>query len=308
MFKRLIMPAALVAVLAAISLVAAPLRPVVVFGASGSISVTPATQPVASGSTFTVTLTQSSDGATTGAEATITFDPSLLQLQRIDPGPAYANATLLFGRVPGSDTGQAGQPQTPDEAAAEANQTGSILNATTFLAPGTGTVPAGDNPFLVLTMQAVGAAGSSPISLTKMEMLDDQYNSLVVTGADGQVVVGGAGAPPPATQSGAPTPPAAASSTAAGSTTPAVGATPSPAGATPITTVLSASKAPSLKTAAFAISPATQNVAKEATFTFDVTQQVDGATSNAQASLRNSRATATSNPTHSTEMPVTNSR
>ncbi len=286
MFRRRIAPTALAVAIAATAFVAAPSRPGTVFAASGSIAVSPATQPVAPGSTFVVTLVQSAAGGTAGAQATVTFDPSIIQLQDIQPGPAYASATLLFGRVPGSDTGQAGQPQTPDEAKAEANQTGVLLNAATFLNPGTGSVPGGDTPFLLLTLQAVAAAGTSPIRLSKMEMLDDQYNSLVVSGTDGSVVIGGAGAPPPAATIGAPptvapgaTPPAAAQ------TSPAAGATTPLATKTALSGVAGASKAPSLKSASFAVSPATQKVAKEATFSFAVTQKIDGAASNAQANV-----------------------
>lgn len=290
MFRRLFASAAVIAT-AATLIVAAPARSASAFAASGSIAVTPATQPVAPGGSVSVTLTQSSAGGTAGAEATIAFDPSIVQLQDVQPGPAYASATLLLGSVPGGATGNdAGAPPTVAEAVAQANQTGILTNATTFLAPGTGTVPAGDNVFLVLTMQAVAASGSSPIKLSKLEMLDDQYSDLTVTSADGVVVVGGAGAPPPA-----PSAPAAASSTQAAATpapantpqaSPAANATGKPAASsTPASGVAGASAAPSLKSATFAVSPATQKVAKEATFTFAVTQLVDGAASNAQADV-----------------------
>ena len=288
MLRRLFASAAAM-VTAATLIVAAPARSTPVFAATGRIAVAPATLPVAPGGSVTVTLTQSSASATTGAEATITFDPSIIQVQDIQAGAGYASAALLFGRVPGSDTGQAGQPQTPEEAIAEANQTGVIANATTFLAPGTGTVPAGDNVFLVLMVKAVAATGTSPISLSKMEMLDDQYADLAVTGADGTVVVGGAGAPAPAPSApvGAPTqaaPTQAAATTAQAS--PAANATAKPAAsATAASGVAGISAVPSLKNATFAVSPATQKVAKEATFAFAVTQLVDGAVSNAQADV-----------------------
>jgi hypothetical protein len=260
---------------------AAPARVAPVHAASASIAVTPASAGVAPGGTVAVTLTQTSDGGTTGAEATVTFDPSIVQLVDVQAGPVYAGASLLFGRVPGSDTGQAGQPQTPEEAVVEANQTGVLLNATAFFAPGTGTVSAGTNPFLVLTMKAVAPAGTSPITLSKMEMLDDQYSDLVVTGTDGAVVVGGAPAPAPTTAPvGATTAAAAtpAAATSASAQTPA-------ATRTAQSGVAGTSKAPILKTASFAISPATLKVAKEETFTFTITQQVDGAATSAQAKL-----------------------
>jgi len=191
--------------------------------------------------------------------------------------------------VPGGATGNdAGTPLTVDEAVAQANQTGVLTNATTFLAPGTGSVGAGDNVFLTLTMQAVAASGSSPISLSKMEMLDDQYSDLSVTGTDGAVVVSGAGAPPPPPSApvGAPSQTAATPAVTTAQASPAANATPKPAAsATASSGVLGVSAAPSLKNATFAVSPATQKVAKEATFTFAMTQLVDGSASNVQADV-----------------------
>ena len=115
-------------------------------------------------------------------------------------------------------------------------------------------------------------------------MIDDQYGEVPVAATNGEVVIGGAGAPPPGTPAGGATTPAGAVTPGAGATAPATGATPAP-GTTAIATVLGTSKAPSLKSATFAISPATQKVAKEATFTFAVTQQVDGAATSAQAAV-----------------------
>ena len=291
MFRRLFASAAVI-VTAATLIVAAPARSTPVFAASGSIAVTPATQPVAPGGSVTVTLTQSSAAGTTGAEATITFDPTIVQLQDVQPGPAYASATLLFGSVPGGATRQhAGQPPTvAEEALRRRIRRASSPTRRRSWRPGTGTVPAGDNAFLVLTMQAVAASGTSPISLSKLEMLDDQYSDLTVTSTDGAVVVGGAGAPPPAPSAPAAAPTTQVASTPAPATpaqaSPAANATAKPApSATASSGVAGISAAPSLKSAAFAVSPATQKVAKEATFTFAVTQLVDGAASNAQADV-----------------------
>jgi hypothetical protein len=279
--RRLITPAALLAAAAVAMIGAAPVRSTPAFAASAIISVTPATQTVATGATFAVTVTQSFAGETTSAEANVTFDPSIVQLVDAQPGPAYASATLLFGRVEGSDTGDAGQPQTAEEAVAEANQTGVLLNAAAFLVPGSGTAPAGDNAFLVLTMKAVAAAGRSPIRLSNVELLDGQYNNVEVTGTGGEVIVGGPGAAP----AGAPTA-APAGATPAPVATVTAGAVQTPSAAnTPASGVLGDTKAPSLTKADFAISPATLKVAKEATFTFDVTQLVDGAATSAQAKL-----------------------
>lgn len=273
---------ALTLALAAIAvavIAAAPARPAPALAISASIKITPASQGVAVGGTAVVTVTVSSDETSAGAEISLSFDPTLVQIEDVQLGPAYAGASSAFGVVPGGDTAQAGQPQTALEAAAEANQTGTFLNAAAFFPPGTGTVSAGENAFLVLTMRATAPAGTSPIVVLRPQMLDEGFNPVVPSSADGELVIGGATAP-------------VATSTvpaAAGATVPAGGATATAPATTKTVaatgTVLSAVKAPSLKSATFAISPATLKVAKEATFTFAVTQQVDGAASSAQADV-----------------------
>lgn len=268
--------------------------------ASGSISVTPASQTVAPGTTFVVAVTQNSDSATTGAEATISFDPSILQVRDVQPGPAYAAGSVAFG---GADQAaqQAGNVFTPEEAVANANQTGTLVAVTAFIQPGGGSAPPGTNVFVNLMMQAV-LPGTSPITLSAqtnsigaeipMQLLTDQYDTINVTGTDGVVTVDGAAPPPaggtppagtpaPGSTSPAGTPPAAngsATVTISAGKTPAVTKTAS-------TGVLGSSRAPSLTSASFSVSPATQKVAKESTFSFDVKQNVNGAAVNVQAAV-----------------------
>jgi hypothetical protein len=145
--------------------------------------VDPAWQVVAPGSTFTVTILQTSDVATLGVEASISFDPALVQVDSVQRGDAYAGANLLMGVA----------PQTPEEAIAAANESGSLENvAVAFVTPGSGSVPAGDEPALVITMRALsGVIGTSIITLTAPELADTNGDAIDnVTASPGGVHVG----------------------------------------------------------------------------------------------------------------------
>jgi len=257
------------------------------FASSGSIRVDPAAQTVPPGATFAVNLVQTADTATVGAGATITFDPAVLQVQDVQPGPGYASTSLLVGPPPDptSPTG-VGEPVTLQEAIANANQSGTLIGLTAFLPPGTGSVDAGDNVFVTLTMVGV-TNGTSQILLSAMEMGDDQFNPLDVSGANGSITVSqDAPAPPPPTPPvagqtpGAPQPSAAAGATGASLPSAGGGKTPTVASG-----VLGDSAAPSLTAATLSIAPATQKVAKDATFEFELKQAVDGSQSAAQAKV-----------------------
>src|SRR5262245_38848385 len=75
----------------------------------------PPTQDVASG-TFEVNIVQTTPFSPTGAQASVQFDPTLLKIVNVEPGPGYASATFVVGVA----------PQTTQEAIAEANSTGEL--------------------------------------------------------------------------------------------------------------------------------------------------------------------------------------
>jgi hypothetical protein len=252
--------------------------------ASATIRVDPATQTVPPGAPFTINLIQSADVPTSGAQATISFDPSFLQIVDIQPGPGYASTDLLASPLPdpNSPTG-VGDPVTLDQAIQNANQVGKLIKLAAFLSPGSGTVDPGDNVFVTLTMMAT-TPGTAPIQLSELEMGDDQFNPIEVSGADGGVTIDASAAPPPTPAGVDAQPTAPAGATAAA---PGAGATPGASGSpTASSGVLGSSAAPSLTAATLSVAPSTQKVAKEATFTVELKQTVDGSQSAAQATLK----------------------
>lgn len=185
-------------------------------GASGTLAVSPASQTVSSGDTFTVKVVQNAGVVTSGAQATVNFDSSLLQISSVAAGSPYTGTSLLMGT----------NGQTAAQAIAEANTTGHLLNVAAYFLPGSGSVPAGPADFLVITMHAGAAGGTSQITLTATEMLDAGGFDVTVTPTNGQVTVSG-GATPTATQPAAATPTRTSTPTATATSGGGATATPS---------------------------------------------------------------------------------
>ncbi len=231
------------------------------------------------GSNFSFNVVQTAGGTTLGAEINLAFDPRVAQILDVQPGPAYEGAQVLVGKTQTSGA-QGGTPLSLADGIAQANQSGVLENLSFFFIPGSGSAPAGDNVFITVIMQA-GAAGQSPLQLSRPEMIDDQGNSLSVSSADGSVTVDPSaaaptdvptpGTPPPAFGSGGPPPEQAQSATQpAGITTRGTPAAQS--------TVLASSRIP-LTTALLSVSPASQHVAVEGTFTFTLAGEINGSAS-----------------------------
>lgn len=151
---------------------------------SPSLSVTPAIQAVASGAPFSITIVQDAGLATSGAQADMAFDPALVHVVSVEKGTAYSSASLVIGIA----------PQTTQEAIDEANSTGTLENISAFYLPGAGSVPSGANDFVVVNMEALGAGGTSPVTISAAEMLDANGDSVAVGVTGGSVTVGGASA------------------------------------------------------------------------------------------------------------------
>lgn len=247
--------------------------------ASGSLRINPASQSVPPNSTFSVDLVQTADVATIGAETSIAFDANALQITGVQLGPNYAAATLLVGVT---ETG--GVPPTLDQAVAEANQTGALKNFTVFLVPGSGSVAAGDNVVATFNFQA-SASGTSALKVagivnqsgdvTPAEMIDENGDTLDVTAADGQITIDANAAPPPT--------PAPVLTPRLGNPLPGTDVTES--SGTPVSTVEAASQAKLITSATMSVFPSSLNVAKEATFSFEVKAEVDAPATAAQAKL-----------------------
>ena len=150
---------------------------------TAEVRVDPPNQTVAPGAEFTVTVRQDATVVVTGAQTDVTFDSGFLQIVSVARGEAYTNSNMLIGVA----------PQTPGEAIAEANSSGTLQNVGLLFFPGTDSVPPGDAEFLVITMQA-GSGGTSPIVLSQIEMIDDQGREIYdIPAVNGSVTVG---APP----------------------------------------------------------------------------------------------------------------
>jgi hypothetical protein len=262
-----------------------------VHAAGPALRVDPGTQTVGLNSDVAVKIVQSADFATIGAQASISFDPSILQIEAVEAGQLYADASFVIG-VSDADNGI---QQDATAAIDESNTTGMLQNVAVYFVPGSGSVPAGDADFLILTMRSV-REGTSQIQLTgPIQMGDEEANCYgcptdinplaskgPVGATAGQVVV--------SSSAPASTPPA---STAAPGTSPTVAATSRPA-STVQSTVLSAASTPpagdirgasDIKGATVLVSPASQKVAKSDTFTVDVKQRVDQPLTGAQAKI-----------------------
>lgn len=120
----------------------------------GTLSVRPSKTQVAAGESFNVDIYQDSPIATLGAQTSVFFDPNVLQIVSLSPGPDYEAASISAGVA----------PQSVDDAIAEANSTGALFTIYTFYLPGTGSVPPGETLFVRLGMKAK-AGGTSNITL-----------------------------------------------------------------------------------------------------------------------------------------------
>jgi hypothetical protein len=255
--------------------------------AGPSLRVDPPSQTVSTGATFAVKIVQNAPFETAGSQTDLVFNPTIMQIQDVQLGVSFAQATFIIG---------SGAVDLPT-AIADANGTGTLVGIAAFLAPGSGTAPPGDQDFAIVTMQAT-AEGTSPLSLSGViQMIDAQgacygcptdINPAASKGpvnvTNGQVTVGGAGAPAGGTTPGAVTTPGAAQ-TAAPSTTartsPTVATTAQAIGtpSTPAPTVQA-------RSGSVSVSPDTQKVAVDGTFSVQVMRKTDGPIANAEIELK----------------------
>jgi hypothetical protein len=299
---------AFVAAAALFALAAISFQAPSVLAASGTMRIDAGQQPVPPGALFTIKLLQNADVETSGASTSLRFDPALMQIVEVAPGPDYADATFLIGVL--VDTNGDGEPdtaQTSTEAIDEANQTGYLKNVTMFILPGSGiTVPTGERVIATITLNAV-SAGSAQLSLAEgcvsnaaegrkcgdgvcvagecqySELLDATGEHPIApdTSAGSATVTISGDAPPPSTPGAGTTgtPAAATTGTAAGSATarPAV---------TSVSTVAGISRRPDISNTILSVSPATQSVAQATEFKIEVKQSVTVATKGAEAEVK----------------------
>jgi hypothetical protein len=174
-----------------ITLVAKP-----TIASNSQMSVNPQQKAVRSGETFTVTVMVNVDLPSRAANAAIEFNPAVLECESVEQGTFYSS----WAQSQGSSTLFFPKPTIN-------NTTGKISEAgVTALGGGSGQHsggPTGNGSFLILEFKAK-ADGISPITLTKVQISDDQtddMHALQTAVINGQVTVGNVTATP--TQQGA---------------------------------------------------------------------------------------------------------
>jgi phosphate transport system permease protein len=155
-----------------------------------ALYVNPATVTSDGGKPFTVEIMQRSAVATTGTQAHLVFNPKLVEIVDFELGPAFATAIFQFGNA------DDGSNASKDVTIAKANKTGVLESVAAFLLPGSGTIPAGENVFVKVTLNGVyGEGGSDPLSLQRPQLLDESGGLMEVVTTDGEVTIRPTAAP-----------------------------------------------------------------------------------------------------------------
>jgi hypothetical protein len=144
------------------------------------LRVDPPIVKVIAGAEFTVRVIQDAPGPVSGAQASVTFDDTILQVESVTPGAAYAQAPIVL-------------PQDLASAVASANQAGRLAQvAAAFLPPAS--VSSGPAVFLVVKFRAVGCGTTAlelPVGPRDAAMIDGSQEaygvSIDVTAVGGQV-------------------------------------------------------------------------------------------------------------------------
>jgi hypothetical protein len=144
-----------------------------------SMRVDPSKLEVAQGAEFSFEIKQKVGVATTSASVEVSFSKDVVELTAITPGDEWKAAT---GASESSLTA----------AVEEANKTG-VLKDVGFLLRSGESVAAGETTLATLSLRAKDADGTSPITLTKVALLDAEGNSLEGTSENGEIVVGSGG-------------------------------------------------------------------------------------------------------------------
>jgi hypothetical protein len=129
---------------------------------SATLRIDPASVSVTTGSTFEVKVVQAPPVATSGAQASINFDPKILQVVSVAPGPGYAGAPIFLPKDLNTDI-------------RNANLTGHLAQIAAAWTP-PGAVPAGAATFLIVTFHASGC-GQTDVTLPTGGPFDAQMIS-----------------------------------------------------------------------------------------------------------------------------------
>lgn len=144
------------------------------------LRIEPASVKAADGGLFAVRVVADSPVAASGAQASIEFDPTILQVESVQPTGPYASAEIVV----------------PDDLSAvvrDANRTGRIAQvAAAFIPPAS--VAAGPAPFLVVQFRVIGCGETElglPVSPKDAQLIDgrpDVYgHEVALSSTDGHV-------------------------------------------------------------------------------------------------------------------------
>jgi phosphate transport system permease protein len=151
---------------------------------TATVTVTPASGQVAAGASVTVDLKITTTGQVGNLTANLTFDKTLLQVEKIAPGPVWSGATVRAGNV------------ALDEAIAQANSSGVLTKVSVAVPLGPASDQGVDGVFLSITMKGI-ANGTSALALTGLVVIDAQGLSMLASGSDGQLIIGSGGGSSP---------------------------------------------------------------------------------------------------------------
>lgn len=146
---------------------------------AATMRVEPAKLSVEKGAQFSFDIKQKVGVGISSASVEVAFETDAVELLAVTPGGDWKNAT--------------GASDTALKAAVdEANKTGKLTSLAFLLKSGQ-SVAAGESTIASLSMRAKDSDATSPITLTRIELLDAAGNSVEATGENGEITVGGGG-------------------------------------------------------------------------------------------------------------------
>ena len=151
--------------------------------ATAALSVAPASSRIDVGATSTFDFKYRIDASASSISADLAFDKAVLQIVKIEPGPAWSQATVLAG----------GAGLTLDQAIGQANSTGQLDQVGVLLPHGSSSLPTGEGTFVTVTFKGA-ADGTTTVTMSRATVLDADGAPMSVSLADAQLVVGTGGA------------------------------------------------------------------------------------------------------------------
>lgn len=143
----------------------------------------PTTIELRAGMPARVFLVAATDAPASSIVADLVFDPQKIEITGIEPGGAWAAATLLAGAAGTS----------VEQAIAEANATGALRQAGVYLLPGSEGLPSGEGVFLYVLVKG-RTDGRSDLALSGPAILDAGGGEMPVSSPEAEPGAGARGA------------------------------------------------------------------------------------------------------------------